>query len=140
MPYNNAPLLPAYYRYSRRGYQTLQNLAANRFLQNITDNHEATITLINQPLPTETNISDPFSKIMSTILPFFLLIAYIPPVYNTVFHLVKEKESRMKESMRMMGMTDLAYWASWFVYYTMINTIISTLAWFCLLFNVINFS
>ena len=40
----------------------------------------------------------------------------------------------------MMGMTDTAYWASWFVYYTMINTLISTLAWFCLLFNVINFS
>ena len=95
---------------------------------------------MNQPLPTETNISDPFSKIMANILPFFLLIAYIPPVYNCVFHLVKEKESRAKESMRMMGMTDTAYWLSWFVYYTMVNTIISTLAWVCLLYNVINFS
>ena len=95
---------------------------------------------MNQPLPTETNISDPFSKIMATILPFFLLIAYIPPVYNCVFHLVKEKESRAKESMRMMGMTDTAYWLSWFVYYTMVNTIISTLAWACLLYNTINFS
>ena len=57
-----------------------------------------------------------------------------------VFMLVKEKESRIKESMRMMGMTDTAYWLSWFVYYTMINTAISTLAWLILLYNVINFS
>ena len=61
-------------------------------------------------------------------------------MYNTVFHLVKEKESRTKESMRMMGMTDTAYWLSWFVYYTMINTLISTLSWLILLYNVINFS
>ena len=57
-----------------------------------------------------------------------------------MFHLVKEKESRTKESMRMMGMTDTAYWLSWFIYYTMINTMISTLAWLILLYNVINFS
>ena len=101
---------------------------------------EASITIMNQPLPTETNISDPFSKILANILPFFLLIAYIPPVYNCVFHLVKEKESRAKESMRMMGMNDTAYWLSWFVYYTFVNTIISTLAWIVLLPNVINFS
>ena len=61
-------------------------------------------------------------------------------MYNTVFHLVKEKESRAKESMRMMGMTDTAYWLSWFAYYTMVNTLISTLAWLILLYNTINFS
>lgn len=40
----------------------------------------------------------------------------------------------------MMGMTDTAYWLSWFAYYTMINTIIATLCWGTLLYNVINFS
>ena len=39
-----------------------------------------------------------------------------------------------------MGMTDTAYWLSWFFYYTLINTAISTLAWLILLYNVINFS
>ena len=101
---------------------------------------EALIVMLQQPLPTETNIEDPFGNILPQLLPFFLLIAYIPPVYNTVFHLVKEKESRTKESMRMMGMSDTAYWLSWFFYYTIINTMISTLAWLILLFNVINWS
>ena len=98
------------------------------------------MTLMQQPMPTETSIEDSMQMILPQILPFFLLIAYIPPVYNTVFHLVKEKESRTKESMRMMGMTDTAYWLSWFCYYTLINTAISTLSWIILLINVINYS
>jgi len=51
--------------------------------------------------------------------------------------IVKEKESRCKESMRMMGMNDFSYWLSWFVYYTILNTVIATVAWAVLLINVI---
>lgn len=34
----------------------------------------------------------------------------------------------MKESMRMMGMTDVPYWLSWFTYYTLLNTSTALLA------------
>jgi len=54
--------------------------------------------------------------------------------------IVKEKESRCKESMRMMGMNDFSYWLSWFVYYTILNTVIATISWAVLLINVINYS
>jgi hypothetical protein len=39
-----------------------------------------------------------------------------------------------------MGMTDLPYWLSWFVFFTVINTIVTTLAWSILMINVINYS
>lgn len=74
------------------------------------------------------------------MLPFFLLVAYIPMVYNMVFRIVCEKESRAKEVMRIMGMTDLPYWMSWFVFYTVVNTVVSTAAWVVLLFRVVNYS
>ena len=73
-------------------------------------------------------------------MPLFLLIAYIPPVYNMTFKIVKEKETRAKETMRIMGMTDLPYWLSWLVFYTLINTMVSFLAWFVLQFKIINYS
>ena len=57
-----------------------------------------------------------------------------------VFMLVKEKESRIKESMRMMGMRDSAYWLSWYVYYTCVSTGIVFLAWLGLLINAIKYS
>lgn len=40
----------------------------------------------------------------------------------------------------MMGMSDFSYWVSWLVYYTIINTVIATVAWAVLLINVIKFS
>ena len=62
---------------------------------------------------------------------------YIPPLYRTVFRIVAEKESKVKESMRMMGMTDLSYWLSWFAYYSLVNLLVSTLSWLVLNFAVI---
>ena len=73
-------------------------------------------------------------------MPFLLPLIFIPPVYNTVFLIVKEKESRIKESMRMMGMKDKAYWLSWYVYFTMVSTMICFLAWCVLLINCIEYS
>ena len=62
------------------------------------------------------------------------------PVYNTVFHLVKEKETHIKESMRMMGMKGYAYWLSWYIHYTIVSTAVALLAWGMLLINMINYS
>ena len=91
-------------------------------------------------MPTDTSITDPFQKALSALLPLFLLITFIPPVYNLTFKIVREKESRAKETMRIMGMTDFPYWLSWFVYYTLINTVVATISWGILMYNVINYS
>ena len=50
---------------------------------------------------------------------------FVPPVYRTTYRIVGEKESKVKESMRMMGLKDFPYWASWLTYYSVVNTIIS---------------
>lgn len=65
---------------------------------------------------------------LTGVLPLFMMLIFILPVYNTVFGIVKEKESRAKESMRMMGMGDTAYWLSWFVFYSIICILIVTIA------------
>ena len=69
-----------------------------------------------------------------------ILIIFIPPIYNTIFMLVREKESRIKETMRMMGMSDLAYWLSWYVFYTFITTLVAILALLVLMINVIEYT
>ena len=54
------------------------------------------------------------------------MLMYIPLLYRTVYRIVFEKVTRAKESMRMMGLKDVAYWLSWLAYYSLIN--------FCLVF------
>jgi len=77
---------------------------------------------------------------MNSVFANLVSFLFILPVYNMVFFIVKEKEQRAKESMRMMGMTDLPYWLSWFVYYTMLNTVTAFLATITLSINCFYYS
>lgn len=126
--------------YLTRGYSVLHNLAANVILKLETDTAEASINVLSAPLPSNYDSNDDYGQIIQGVLPQLILLIFIPPVYNMVFMLVKEKESRIKESMRMMGMRDSAYWLSWYVYYTCVSTGIVFLAWLVLLINAIKYS
>lgn len=126
--------------YSRRGFSYLHNLLANQVLKYVTDNEDANITLMFAPVPGAVDLQDDFVPILQGLLPLLILLAYVPMVYNTVFKIVVEKEMRAKETMRIMGMTDLPYWLSWFIFYTIVNTVVTTLSWGILMINVINYS
>jgi len=63
------------------------------------------------------------------------MLMYIPVLYRTVYRIVFEKVTRAKESMRMMGMGEFAYWFSWLTYYTIVNTVLTTLSWAVLMIN-----
>lgn len=73
---------------------------------------------------------------MGTLFPLFMILMYVPLIYRTVYRMVNEKVTRAKESMRMMGLGDFAYWSSWLAHYTIINTIITIVCWLILLINV----
>ena len=96
--------------------------------------------MMHSPVPGAVNVDDDFVPINEVLTPLCLLLAYVPMVYNMVYRIVIEKESRAKETMRIMGMTDLPYWLSWFVFYTVINTVVTTLSWGILMIAVIKYS
>lgn len=130
----------AFENYQRRGYAYLHNLIANSILIATSGVDTAQINLLHSPVPAQVYIEDEYGPVLVSMLPFMLLVMFIPPVYNTVFLIVKEKESKTRESMRMMGLTDFPYWLSWFVFFTCVNTAMSTLGWIVLTINVINYS
>ncbi len=140
LPWIATPDIYAYFLYQHQGFSFMQSQIAYQILANEVGSSDAFIGMMLQPLPTETTITDPFQQGLAVLLPLFLLLAYIPPVYNMTFKIVREKESRAKETMRIMGMTDLPYWMSWFIFYTVINTVVSTLALVTLLPAVITYS
>jgi hypothetical protein len=85
-------------------------------------------------------VVDAFNPIMKTLFPTFLVLMFSLPVYNMVFLLVKEKESKTRETMKIMGLNETPYWLSWFAYYTIVNTVISIIAWCLLIINVVTTS
>ena len=78
---------------------------------------------------------DFYEDLLKALLPLFTLLMYIPILYRTVYRLVSEKATRVRETMRMMGMTETPYWSSWLAYYTFLNILLGTLAWAVLMIN-----
>lgn len=110
----------------------MQNWVANTILKRSTGVDSASIVTMAVPARLPAYTEDDFSRLLTGVLSFFFLIMYVPPIYRTSYRIVAEKESKVKESMRMMGLRDTAYWLSWLTYYTIVNTIMSLLVWLIL--------
>jgi ATP-binding cassette, subfamily A (ABC1), member 3 len=92
------------------------------------------------PIKTDKYVKDDFTLIFSDMMPLFMLLIYILPMYRLISNIVSEKESRARESMKIMGLLDFSYWLSWWFYYFIIVTIISSICIGILIINVINYS
>jgi hypothetical protein len=126
-----------YKQYSYNGYSMLHNLAANIALKESTGVNDATISMMLAPEQANQEDLDDFSEVLQGSFPLIMIDMYILPVFTIVSLLVKEKEHKTREAMRIMGMTDFPYWMSWFVFYTVLNTCISTIGWAVLCINCI---
>jgi hypothetical protein len=73
------------------------------------------------------SVSDEFGGFISGLLPFFMLLIYVLPVGKIIERMVSEKETRARESMKIMGMTDLAYWLSWWSFFSLQVTMVTIL-------------
>jgi len=123
------PLIEEYTFYSWHGFAYMQNWVANTILKRKTGKADASIVALTVPQQMAPIQIDPFGKIIENVLNFFFFLMFVPVLYRTVYRIVNEKENRAKESMRMMGCRDSAYWLSWFSYYTIVSLLLITLSW-----------
>jgi hypothetical protein len=123
------PQVRQYAYYSYYGFSYIQNWVANTVLRHVTEEPEARIWAMTLPMTSQPIIADAFTYILYLILPYFIMLMFIPMVYRVTYRIVKEKELKTKEIMRMMGMKMAPYWMSWFVYFTIVNLFLSTVAW-----------
>jgi len=63
--------------------------------------------------------------------PFFFMIIYLIPFYYLTSKIASEKESKAREGMKMMGLTDSTYFLSWFILFGMIAILTSGLITIC---------
>ncbi|CAF1162270.1 unnamed protein product [Adineta steineri] len=68
-----------------------------------------------QQMPYPCWINDKFSNAISRMLPLFMVLSWIFTVSMNVKDIVHEKEKRLKEIMRIMGLNDSVHWFTWFI-------------------------
>ncbi|XP_041074940.1 phospholipid-transporting ATPase ABCA1-like [Polyodon spathula] len=101
-------------RYIWGGFTYLQDVIEQGIIRAVTGIEKKTGIYIQQ-MPYPCYVDDMFLRVMSRSLPLFMTLAWIYSVAIIIKGIVYEKEARLKETMRIMGLDNGMLWLSWFI-------------------------
>ncbi|XP_034043869.1 phospholipid-transporting ATPase ABCA1-like isoform X1 [Thalassophryne amazonica] len=101
-------------RYIWGGFSYLQDIIEHGIVRAITGSKERTGIYIQQ-MPYPCYVDDIFLRVMSRSMPLFMTLAWMYSVAIIIKGVVYEKEARLKETMRIMGLNNGILWLSWFI-------------------------
>ncbi|KAL4225817.1 hypothetical protein ACF0H5_013807 [Mactra antiquata] len=100
--------------YYQTGFLALQYFINKAFIEK----HGGNLTNIDLSLKKmiyPPHLDDVLATVLQSNLPLFLVLSFILNVLQMAKNIAYEKEKKLKESMKMMGLSTSMYWLSWFV-------------------------
>ena len=122
-PFRTQPDFVSFEKYLFSGFLMIHKIIYDFILQKETNNPDAEIKLRIIAQKYDKYLYNIFNDFLSMLLGFFILIAYALPLAINIYKLVKEKETRAKEGMKIMGLNEFTYFLSYFLIYFIINII-----------------
>eukprot|EP00057_Strongylocentrotus_purpuratus_P033371 XP_791165.4 PREDICTED: ATP-binding cassette sub-family A member 3 [Strongylocentrotus purpuratus] len=116
--------------YMREGFLSLQHAIDKAFLQYMNPTLTDQFRIDMQRYPYPPYLDDLFILAIQGQLPYLLFISLVYPMINIARTICLEKEKRLKESMRMMGLSNWLHWMAWFIkffVFLLISTIFMTI-------------
>ncbi|XP_019393966.1 PREDICTED: ATP-binding cassette sub-family A member 7 [Crocodylus porosus] len=101
-------------RYVWGGFAYVQDLVERAVTRVLTGTARRTGLYVQQ-MPYPCYVDDVFLRVLNRSLPLFMVLAWIYSVAMMVKGVVHEKEARLKETMRIMGLSRGTLWLSWFL-------------------------
>ncbi|XP_019618294.1 PREDICTED: ATP-binding cassette sub-family A member 1-like [Branchiostoma belcheri] len=102
--------------YIRGGFVYLQDMIDQGIIRALTGKDKEPITGVYlQQFPYPCYTKDSFVWALSRSIPMFMTLSWIYPVAMIIKSIVYEKEERLKEVMKMMGLTNGVHWTAWFI-------------------------
>ena len=120
-PFRTQPDFSSYKKYIYNGFLNVQRVLYEFVLQKETNNPKAEITYRMLPQKYDKYCYNILDEYLNIILGLFILVAYAFPLSINIYRLIKEKESRAKEIMKMMGLNELNYFLPYFVIFFVFN-------------------
>lgn len=122
------------YKYNT-GVPEFQNMIDTAFMIRKSANGQSGPQTIMRlkPFPFPAYEDDGFIFAIRIMFPLILILSFLYPVLSMVKAIVLEKEKRLKEALRMMGVSNLVIWVAWFIkslLFLFISVIIITAAFF----------
>uniref|UniRef100_A0A8C3IHX8 P-type phospholipid transporter n=1 Tax=Chrysemys picta bellii TaxID=8478 RepID=A0A8C3IHX8_CHRPI len=101
-------------RYVWGGFVYLQDVVEQAIIRALTGTEKKTGVYVQQ-MPYPCYVDDIFLRVMGRSMPLFMTLAWIYSVAVIIKGIVYEKEARLKETMRIMGLDNGILWFSWFI-------------------------
>uniref|UniRef100_A0A673MDH0 Zgc:172302 n=1 Tax=Sinocyclocheilus rhinocerous TaxID=307959 RepID=A0A673MDH0_9TELE len=101
-------------RYVWGGFIYVQDLV-ERAVTHLLTGKEPKTGIYVQQMPYPCFVDDMFLRVLNRSLPLFMTLAWIYSVAMIIKGVVYEKEARLKETMRIMGLSSGMLWLSWFI-------------------------
>ncbi|XP_078132550.1 phospholipid-transporting ATPase ABCA1 isoform X3 [Sander vitreus] len=101
-------------RYIWGGFAYLQDMMDHGIIQVQTSKTQP-LGVFAQQMPYPCFVNDTFLRSLARSLPLYMTLAWIYSVAMIVKGIVAEKEARLKETVRIMGLRSSIYWLSWAV-------------------------
>ena len=124
-PFRSQPDFKSYKKYINHGFLNVHKILYDYVLRKETNNPEAEINYRLIPQKYDKYLFNILDEYLSILLGIFILVAYAFPLSINIYRLIKDKESRAKEIMKMMGLSELNYFFANFILYFIINIIYS---------------
>ena len=110
MPPPTIPIIPRYpqpdfhsfHRYAYQGFLFILKGIYDKILQKETNNANADITFRVSPQKFDVYLDDPFGHFLNYIFGFSMIIGYSLPLSINIYRIVKEKETKVKEYMKIL--------------------------------------
>jgi len=115
------------YDYGHSGFLSLQNYIDNIILQDETGDSSANIETRVTSRTVEAYTDDQFAANMKGQLAMFIALPLLLPYLRFMNGILTEKEKKIREGMKIMGLRNSAFYAAWFITYFIIFTIASVL-------------
>ena len=124
-PFQSGPDIISYMGYKNGAYNYMMKIVNEYILKKETGKPEATFSYGVFPMKYTDYRFDKFGQFFGYIITIIIVIAYMIPLSLYVYRMVKEKESKTKEGMKIMGLGEGEYFLSYFIQYVFISLFIS---------------
>ncbi|XP_071532999.1 cholesterol transporter ABCA5-like [Panulirus ornatus] len=98
------------------GFSALQTLIDVAIIRKMTDSEVKVPEVVLQNFP-KGSFESGGVMVLRNIVPLYMVFAWAQFIVYMMMLVVEEKERKIKESMKMMGLRDSVYWLSWFAVY-----------------------
>ena len=122
--FQSSPDLSSYTKYQYNGYSYIMKIITDYIYSQEIDN-ETKINFGILPMKYKNYKRDSYFQIIIEVSPFFIIISNMGNILMYVYRMVLEKETRIKEGMKIMGLTDGIYFLSYFIQYVVISFVVS---------------